>query len=260
MKGFVAYFDILGFSELLRSQEADAFEEKFEKYCEILNDATSREERDLDYTFFSDSVIINTKGDELTQLLNIAKAISEITYRLTMELDVAICGCISFGTFTKRRDNGNAMMTGTPILEAIHYENQQNWVGTMLSPSVLIKYRELRDILSMNPLGPNAVGVYCKNISWLTAIQKYRDIPFPNGSYEGYVIVPRNRKSVRIGNIQKDYLLYRNKLRELLLLAPDDYAQYKYDKSCSLIVKISNLWGPIVSNPTFKRLHYLDIE
>jgi len=260
MKGFVGYFDILGFSELLRLQEAEVFEKKFDQYCDILNDATSREKRELDYTFFSDSVMINTQSEDLEELLNISKAISEITYRLTMELDVTICGCISFGSFTKRRDNGNAMMTGTPILKAIQYEKLQNWIGTMLSPSVFQNFRHLKDILNMNPPGPDSVEKICDNISWLTTIQYYDKIPFPDGPYSGFVIVPRNRTNNYIQDINQDYLMYRNKLRELSLFAPNIYAQKKYRESCHFIESVADRWTQKIISDAYGNLNKLYIE
>ncbi|MHA1410135.1 MAG: hypothetical protein ACTSQY_07515 [Candidatus Odinarchaeia archaeon] len=260
MNGFIGYFDILGFSELLRTLEEAAFEKKFEKYCTILNEATSREKRGLEYTFFSDSVIINSTQGELNDLLNISKAISEINYNLTMKLSVAICGCISYGNFTKRTDNGNTMITGTPILDAIRYEKNQNWVGTILSPIVFANFKQLKALIEMEPLGPKVVEQICTNISWLSTIQQYDEIPFPDGDFWGYVVLPRNSESKTIQPVIEDYEKYKVKLQELLLYAPNVHAQKKYEKTCTFLDTIIGRWINKTKRDSYKKLLTREID
>jgi len=128
IEGFIGYFDLLGFSESIRSGEN--FIKKISKYNEILYEAVEVDSKNLEYVFFSDSVIINSKGKSEEELIELIWALSEILYRLLIELNVVICGCISIGKFTKIvDDNNNVMITGSPILEAVHYEKKKNRIG-----------------------------------------------------------------------------------------------------------------------------------
>ena len=49
IEGFLAYFDIQGFSEKLKTSD---FSHDFDSYCDILNKGTTRLERGLEYRFF----------------------------------------------------------------------------------------------------------------------------------------------------------------------------------------------------------------
>lgn len=260
MKGFVGYFDILGFSELLRTLEDQAFEKRFKKYCGILKEATSRNDRNLEYTFSSDSVVINSKSGTLSDLLQISTTISEIMYELTMELRVVICGCISYGTFTKRSDNGNTMIAGTPILDAIRYEKRQNWAGVMLSPKIFENFKQIKELLEMDPPGPDVVGQINTNIRWLSTIQKYSEIPFSDGDFIGYAILPRNKESKTIISIIEDYKGFIDRLQELLLYAPDIYPQRKYEKTCGFLNRIYDRWGLKTGSEAYESLIEVEIE
>lgn len=209
MEGFVAYFDILGFSESMKHSD---FSDKIDKYSEILDYSLRRDERDLEYIFFSDSVIINSKTSDESQLLHISTAMSEISYHLLIDLELPICGCISHGRFTKLEKNGNVMITGSPILDAIKYEEKQNWVGTMLSPELVRKYRQINDMLK--PLGdyPEKVNNYRKNFLFNLCVYRYWEIPFTDTTYSGFVITPKNYISTTLEETLENLKKYRQKL------------------------------------------------
>lgn len=242
--GFIAFFDILGFSELIIEEN---FSDKIETYRTILNDAIRVDASDLEYVFFSDSVIINSQSNEEEELLQIIVAISEISCRLLDELGLAICGCISYGTFTKLTDQEkNVMITGKPILDAIHYEKEQNWAGVMVSPRVLKHFPKLKDKIILDANSVENVEIMVDNILWLPCLTQYMEIPFSDDRiYEGFVITPKNRNAATITDFISSLDNYKKKLKETKLLAPDDYTQKKYEYTMKLIDKMKNNWESI---------------
>jgi len=118
--GFIAYFDLLGFSNA--SMYDENFPEKIDKYHKILSEATNLDSQSLEYIAFSDSVIIHSNSNSEEQLLSLLLALSEISYSLLTKLNMVMCGCVSVGKFKKSRQNNNFMIVGTPLLDAIDYE------------------------------------------------------------------------------------------------------------------------------------------
>jgi len=243
--GFIAYFDILGFSELIKEEN---FADKIQLYNEILQEAVSSKNRDLDYIFFSDSVIINSNNSSEQDLLNLCVAIAEIMFRLLMELDLTICGCISFGEFTKLTNNGNAMITGTPILDAVKFEELQKWVGMMLSPRVVKAFRTIGPKTNMSRgRAETFPALFEENLPWKIHLQRYSPIPLADGTMDGFVIIPRD-PSVTDCMAHIDRLKdCRQKLDELCLFAPDPYSQQKYITTNTMLREIIERWETLSS-------------
>jgi hypothetical protein len=260
--GYIAYFDVLGFSELIR---VDSFSSTITKYNKILQDAVNRDDRNLDYIFFSDSVIIHSNNNQQTDLLDISLAISEITYRLVTELELTISGCISYGSFTKLQNDGNVMITGTPILDAVGWEKKQNWIGTVFSPLVVRQNRILAEIsqIDVNEIYDWKKGNYdfLYQLFWKTIIQKNQSIPIKDGYYEGYAIVPINPFNDKLSHFEENLHHYRDKLDELKLFASDSYVQDKYSSTINWIGRISIPWYQMSRHPEeYKKFFDLEIS
>ena len=132
--GYVAFLDILGFTELVTRS---SFDNDFARYSDIIS-AAAQLNGNLNYVTFSDNVVINTGGKSPDDLRGILQTVAEIAYRLLVEMDVPVRGCISAGRFSRIvSDNGDVMIAGAPIVDAVYYEKEQDWVGVILSPSVL---------------------------------------------------------------------------------------------------------------------------
>ena len=69
--GFLACFDLLGFSELIVNT---GFNEKFDVFCTILEEAVVSGWTDIHYRFFSDSVVIYKKKFHLVNLLRLRES------------------------------------------------------------------------------------------------------------------------------------------------------------------------------------------
>lgn len=253
--GLIAFFDILGFSEMIKENK---FSGKMERYKIILNDAVNKTDSDLEYVFFSDSVLINSKSSSKKALLEIILAVSEINYRLVTELSLTICGCISYGTFTKYTDDKkNVMITGLPIVDASHYEKEQNWCGVMISPRVLAEYPIFKEIIIPDLSQPENIDIMVEKILWLLSIKKYDNIPFTNNRcYQGYIIIPKDIDSKNVPSFLQSLKRYRTDLLELCLLAPDSYTQKKYQEFIKMISVVETEWKDIpqdaITQPLFE--------
>jgi len=230
MKGYVAYLDIIGFSELVRKLE---FLESFEQYSKIIENSINNASIKMKYILFSDNLVINTEKDDLEDLELLCKVLSEINFRLLTEMGLPICGCISVGDFSRAEKNGNVIIVGTPIVDAVRYEEKQDWIGIMLSPSVIEKNPTLIEKTNLWAKRLDEIKVH---LPWPLFLQRYGEIPFQDGNvFDGYVIVPRHPGSNHFDLINVDLMLYREKLIELKLSAPDPHAQNKYDGTLDYI-------------------------
>lgn len=242
LEGFIAYFDMLGFSNSI--QYGNNFSKKINKYREILFEAIEVDASNLEYVSFSDSVIINSTEKNEETLLELLWALSEILFRMLTELEVAMCGCLSVGTFTKIIDeDNNVMITGTPILDAIHYEKQQNWVGIMLSPKIIKEYPTIREKIIEKCRSQDDVDLMKHRLLWLSCTQRYSEIPFSNGlRYDGYVIIPKNQSTKNLEELRKDMYIFIDKLDEMSLFASDIHSQNKYSETRQMIYNfLSNM-------------------
>jgi len=248
--GFVAYFDILGFSELIKE---DDFSEKIQHYNDILNEAVIKDNRELDYIFFSDSVIINSHMATESDLLNIINAISEIMYRLMMELGLTICGSVSYGNFSKFANNGNVMITGTPILDAHHLETIQNWVGAMISPRIVRAFKNLGEKTTLEiPQCNLDKKLFEDNLLWKISVQRYSHIPLSSGVMNGYVIIPHESGLKTCNEFVLKMQECHSKLDDLSLYAPDPYSQKKYLNACEMLDTVHKNWSKLETCKSMK--------
>ena len=72
--GYVAFLDILGFSELV---SRTTFEEDFDfsRYSEIIGKAVQTDSSSLQYAIFSDSIVVSTDSGSRKQLQQIVEAV-----------------------------------------------------------------------------------------------------------------------------------------------------------------------------------------
>lgn len=237
VKGYVAYIDLLGFSELVKQED---FMASFDKYTAIIETELKSDITEFQYIIFSDSLIVNTESDAPEVFLSLIESLSHLNYRLLLEMNLPLCGCVSFGDFSRAEKKGNAMIAGTPIVEAVEYEKKQDWIGIMLSPSVCKIHEKIRYLTYISRR--RDVREIYDNLSWSQYIQRYNDIPFENGSYDGFVIVPVKEKPKNIALLQESLAYYRAKLDELKLYAPTRSSQNKYLQTSAFAQEIYKRW------------------
>lgn len=236
--GYVAFIDLLGFSELVKRID---FGESFDQYTEIIETNLESKDINLQYIIFSDSIIINT-GDIVVEQLNfLIQSISQLSYQLLIEMNLPLCGSISVGEFSRKKDNkGNVMIAGPPIVDAVHYEKQQDWIGCMLTPKVIKQNPELRTTTLISPeVSPEEIYSYFKYSKYT---QRYEKIPFRDSTFDGYALLPQSKKEDNVGELLECLNFYDEKLDELKLYSPNFLIQRKYSNTQKFIRTIIERW------------------
>ena len=260
ISGYVAFLDILGFSELV---QRDSFSREFEQYSEILKNALRKDKRDLQYVTFSDSVVINTIEANDEQLQQLIEAISEIIFKFMIDLDVPICGCVSRGQFWRHRSRyGDVMLAGPPIIDAYRFEQEQNWVGMILSPQILKLSPYLLEQSQISlPYDKKDARELENRFPWPLLLHRYSMIPFhkPNDfvdrNYDGFVIVPQHGGCQDPVALLDDLELYENKLDKLMSFAPEPNSQMKYKSTKIWIEKVREDWHRVTEAINWRTRH-----
>jgi hypothetical protein len=138
LKGYIALFDVLGFSELIARESRGP---ELERYFDAIDQATNKI-HDVQYVVFSDTIVITTPSRSHEDLLQIVRASSYAMHYLLKE-GLPTRGAISYGTYYRSRSDKGVVIAGPAFIEAYHFEKSQDWVGITLAPSVL---REVADL------------------------------------------------------------------------------------------------------------------
>jgi hypothetical protein len=146
-------------------------------------------------------------------------------------------------------------VAGRPIVEAHQYEQLQDWVGIMLSPSAL---RQARDVNFTNTCTLNAFGASdFSNLdvfAWPACIQHAQKIPFhrlPRSMgehfHDGFAVVPGDgttNPQVMLDAVR----VTRERIDWLRSVAPSPAEQRKYYASSGWLSEIEGELGSFAPN------------
>jgi hypothetical protein len=239
IKGFVAVIDVLGFRQMVaRDDRLLAVRNYAATVVSLLNNTGNEES--LQFVLFSDSLVINTGDERPESFENLIVACSNLAYALAQDQSVAVRGAIAYGSFMRSPtvDQG-VILAGAPIVEADHYQHQQDWVGIMLAPSVVL--REDLNLSARCDLGAKAMeddaDEWIKRNRLAVHLQHVPQIPFHQRSvletnlYEGYAIVPMPKGQNSIRQLIDSLDLTCRQLRRMKAIAPEPTAQEKYSNT-----------------------------
>ena len=256
MDGYVAFVDVLGFSgRVLR----DASMEFFPDFTSLLEDTvTSIKDVEIGCIVSSDSIVIYSQYAGEESLLATVRVCSQLCFSL-LDLDLPVRGCISYGSFSRWETKYGAILAGRPIIDAYHYEEQQDWVGLMVGPSVIEKNPPIDDRQELLECDDALVARRIRqNFPWPLFIQKCSNIPFHHLNplesyiYDGYAIVPTRRGDSMPEDVLETIGLSIRHLRRLKSLAPDPQSQEKYVSTIKWLEEVQNHWENLLSSPCWK--------
>lgn len=232
LEGFLAYFDLLGFSNKITKED---FTSEFSDYCKIIDEQVSRYRTKMFYNFFSDSVIIYTNKIDIQTFSELVQALNHIFFNLVNKMELSLRGAVSCGKFTIHKQNGNMMIAGQPMVDAYYYEEHQNWIGIMISPTVTDTLTEIFNRMTWFPFIPCNIKELeeQKLLWWYTRLYYYNKIPWKNTGKEdskfiGYVIIPRIGPTDAFLAIKMNLLLFKYRIEYMKVKAPDTHVQKKY--------------------------------
>lgn len=140
-KRWFAYFDLLGFANLVRTSEIHDVLPIYEKALDAIEEkANPKRAKGLNYSWFSDTFIIFTKGSSLEEFALIEQA-SRLFFQKLILHKIPVRGALSFGDlYTQQEKN---IFLGEALMDAYEYGEKQNWLNLVVSPSA---YRELEKL------------------------------------------------------------------------------------------------------------------
>lgn len=238
--------DILGFSS--RVVAGDSESGGVNEYIDIVVKSFQPYTSKLKMILFSDTVILYTPDDSISDFENIIEVSSKISYSLIMA-EVPFRGAISYGAFLRSEQEAHGtVIVGRPIVDAHHYESQLQWVGLMLTPSVL---RQIPDIATRTVVSrkgaDESAPTYLAGLQHAVRIQACSQIPIEalpddQTSYlSGYAVVPLS-DFYSIENIKENMSTVLHKLIWMKQLAPDPRSQAKYENSVTWLRKLYQHW------------------
>lgn len=238
--GYVALFDVLGFSDRVFRNGTDGLDSYIDPVVEIAGTLS-----ELGLILFSDTVVLFTSDDTDGAFDAIIKASSQLLHAFIFR-GVPVRGAIAHGEFVRSdHSQHGTVIAGRPIIEAHHYEVQLQAVGVMLAPSVI----ERMEQLSKRPLLKSAKGkplpARLAIVQKALEIQPWNTIPLEPTfgtitPYDGFAIVPTARATIgTVDEITNDFKSLRKKLQRLKQLAPESRSQAKYQRTIDWLVDVS---------------------
>ena len=223
INGHVAFIDILGFSSIVSDSK---FPDTFRPYAQAVEDALHGQSGRLGYLVFSDSIILYDVISK-NEPRPILRSCSYLFENL-LTIGLPFRGCISCGDFSVCRTTQGTVVAGTPIVDAYHYEKKQDWIGIILSPTMVKRH--------WAP-GTPAPGFRSEDAH----VRAYKYIPLKSNQvgnpepFDGYAIVPWISEG-------KEFIFEEciQRLSRLSMMAPDTSAQAKYHKTIKFLKEIAH--------------------
>jgi len=128
-----AYFDLLGFSNLVRTNEIHNVLPIYETALAAIEEkANPKRSKGLSYSWFSDTFIIFTRGSSLQEFAVIEQAARLFFQKLILN-KIAVRGALSYGgLYTQQEKN---IFLGEALMDAYEYGENQNWLNFIICPS-----------------------------------------------------------------------------------------------------------------------------
>jgi hypothetical protein len=251
LTGYVAFLDVLGFSSLVSGdRHADRIAAYLNSLCTISDPAAKTTPANaIEYVVFSDSIIITTKDDS-DESFELLLARCSLVFGALLQNEISVRGAIAHGTFMREKTPSGTFVAGRAIVEAYQFEEKQDWIGIMVSPSVRQRIPDLERRCLLATPGPyDNVQEFKQQIGWAPYLQR-ASIPFHGEAgetvdYEGLAVVPST------GNFDPKSLtdsLGKSLacLRRLKSIAPDPPAQQKHTRTIHWLSAVWGSWAAVV--------------
>jgi hypothetical protein len=239
-EGYIGFLDVLGFSDLIARD--DSLNE-IARYVESIQTAVAKTpSTSLGLALFSDSIVLSEPSADPEALLNVIEVSSRI-FGALLKLRVPVRGAITFGKFIRSGDSSTGtIVAGRPLVEALQWEHQQDWVGITLAPSVTRRHHE-----ELIKLCTKDGQDFTDRFRWAIHLHQHNQIPFQsNGSsgsaYVGFAVVPftgamgSQEFAAKLDEMTSD-------LWSMRFLAPDPTSQQKCQAAIDFLHKVGVAWS-----------------
>lgn len=242
--GYVALFDVLGFSDRVMRGEIDGLD----RYIETVLSVTRPRKR-LRTILFSDTVVLFTLDDSDNSFQEIVNASSWLLYEL-IGSGIPVRGALSYGDFvrTDSAEHGT-VIAGRPIIDAHYFESRLQWIGMMVAPSVLNHRKELvTSAYDLKVAAKDTSGSAFREVAKRLRIQHCENVPLTESAgepFEGFAIVPLASKAKTLEDLRDSMDDILQTLTRLKQLAPDARSQAKYRRSLDWLNHVHTNFGKL---------------
>jgi hypothetical protein len=234
--GFVALLDVLGFRGIVATDRDNSV---VITYLQSVQAALA--DSAVETIVFSDSIVLTKSGTSADDLHELVVACSGLMGEL-MRQNIPVRGAVSYGKFVRSQIKSSAFLAGSPIVEAYDYEQRQEWVGVLLTPSTL-RQAQVVDFAKTCTTHLSGVDGFSKieeKLKWKAYVQR-ASIAFKGGLlHDGFAIVPDAECSLPALSSNLNKILER--LEWLKLLAPSPAEQNKYSNTTQWLKSIRDTW------------------
>jgi hypothetical protein len=254
--GYVALLDVLGFRSIVAGDHKNA---AVIKYLTVITE--SLKHTSVESIVFSDTIVLTKDGPDPENL----RLLCQICSRLMLDLisaNIPIRGAIAYGEFARSNIGASAFLAGKPIIEAYEYEQKQNWIGMMLTPSAIQGTQSINLPKHCDTSFQNdeAFANLAEYLKWKAYIQRCAAIPFHGepGSqvllHDGCAIVPGG--STSLDEMMQNIRAVGERLEWLKMLARTPADQGKYTATIEWLRQLGSSWGSRQAEYTvWKSLH-----
>lgn len=129
-----AYFDLLGFSNLVRQHKIEHVLPIYEEVLDtITQKANSKSGKGISYSWFSDTFILFTRSDT-EQEFALIEHVSRLFFQKLILNKIPVRGALTVGSlYTQQQKN---IFIGEALIDTYEYGEKQDWLGFILTPSV----------------------------------------------------------------------------------------------------------------------------
>lgn len=251
IEGYLAYFDLQGFSRLIIKT---GFKKKFIRFNKIIEESVKLGGNEIYFRYFSDSVVVYTKEISSQKFVEISATLAQISFNLLYYLELPVCGGLSCGRFSLHERGMNVIFAGEPMVEAVELEQSQNWFGISISPNLIENEKSLETMISL-PLRNSNIDELNKLLEFphlLYYVNRHHKVPIKSEHDDkktiwGFVITPQviNPENPEIAT--SNILDFVTKLEHLRFRTHSPYIQTKYTNTISMITDFYCDWEIIES-------------
>lgn len=235
IRGFVAVIDVLGFREMVTRSD-DLMHVK-EYITTVISLFENQHNSKLQFVLFSDNLIVNTTDDSESSFVEVVRACSALFCELT-NYQIAVRGAIAHGSFIRSETTSQGVIVaGRPIIEALYYQDQQDWLGMILAPSVVRHDDSIQEVSVPMAKRGESDGLWLERNSLTLRLQRWPRIPFhvteptAENLFDGYAVVPMSFLLTEATDTTKSLASTMANLQKMRAAAPDPRSQKKYTET-----------------------------
>ncbi len=148
-KRWFAYFDLLGFANLVRTSEIESVLPIYETVLKAIEEkAEPKKAKGIGYSWFSDTFIMFSKGSSLEEFVLIEQ-ISRLFFQKLILKKIPVRGSISYGKLYTQQDKN--IFLGEALIDAYEYGENQNWLNFIITPSAYEALKKLNSPMEGRP-------------------------------------------------------------------------------------------------------------